>query len=36
VFDIEQSKAILESGKNIGLEINFHGDELHPLNSVEV
>lgn len=36
VFDIEQSKAILQAGKSIGLNINFHGDELNPLNSVEV
>jgi hypothetical protein len=36
VFDVEQSRAILESGKSVGLKINFHGDELNPLNSVEV
>ena len=33
---MEQTRAILESGKKIGLKINFHGDELNPLNSVEV
>ncbi|KAF4523408.1 hypothetical protein B566_EDAN007879 [Ephemera danica] len=36
VFDIEQSRSILEAGKNIGLQINFHGDELHPTNSAEM
>jgi imidazolonepropionase len=36
VFDTVQSKNILQAGKNIGLKINFHGDELHPTNSAEV
>jgi imidazolonepropionase len=36
VFDTDQSRSILEAGKNIGLKINFHGDELHPTNSAEV
>lgn len=36
VFDLEQSRAILEAGKAAGLQINFHGDELHPLNGAEM
>lgn len=36
VFDLEQSRAILKAGKEAGLNINFHGDELHPLNGAEV
>ena len=36
VFEIEQTQKILNKGKNIGLNINFHADELYPLNSVEV
>lgn len=36
VFNIVQSKRILEAGKKLGLQINFHGDELHPLGSAEV
>nr|XP_011420937.2 probable imidazolonepropionase [Crassostrea gigas] len=36
VFDLEQSRAILEAGKAAGLQINFHGDELHPLNGAKM
>ena len=36
VFDLEQSRAILKAGKEAGLNVNFHGDELHPLNGAEV
>ncbi|KAL4235427.1 putative imidazolonepropionase [Mactra antiquata] len=36
VFDVDQSKQILESGKSIGLNINFHGDELHSTKSAEM
>ena len=36
VFDLEQSRAILKAGKEAGLNINFHGDELHPLHGAEV
>ena len=36
VFDVEQSRTILTEGKNLGLTINFHGDELHPTQSAEV
>ena len=36
VFDTEQSRRILQAGKEIGLRINFHGDELNDMNSAEV
>lgn len=36
VFDVTQSRRILEAGKALGLNINFHGDELHPTKSAEV
>ena len=36
VFNIEQSRQILLAGKELGLNINFHGDELHPTQSAEV
>ncbi|XP_053402939.1 probable imidazolonepropionase isoform X2 [Mercenaria mercenaria] len=36
VFDVEQSRSILEKGKELGLTINFHGDELHPTGSAEM
>ncbi|XP_071442663.1 probable imidazolonepropionase [Hetaerina americana] len=36
VFDPDQSKRILQAGKDIGLRINFHGDELHPTKSAEM
>jgi hypothetical protein len=36
VFDIVQTRSILEKGKELGLTINFHGDELHPTGSAEV
>lgn len=36
VFDLEQTRRILEAGVEIGLKINFHGDELHPMRSAEV
>ncbi|KAH9503599.1 putative imidazolonepropionase [Bulinus truncatus] len=36
VFDISQSREILKAGKDIGLQINFHGEELHRLNSAEM
>jgi imidazolonepropionase len=36
VFDVDQSKRILEAGKKIGLNINFHGEELNLLNSAQV
>jgi len=34
VFELEQSKRILNKGKEIGLNVNFHGEELSCLNSV--
>lgn len=36
VFDTEQTRKILKAGQDIGLAINFHGDELHPTKSAEV
>ena len=36
VYDIEQSRRILLAGKEIGLGINFHGDELNYTGSAEV
>lgn len=36
VFDIAQTRSILEKGKELGLTINFHGDELHPTGSAEM
>jgi imidazolonepropionase len=36
VFDIAQTRSILEKRKELGLTINFHGDELHPTGSAEV
>ena len=36
VFDTDTSRRILKAGKEAGWKINFHGDELHPMNSGEV
>jgi len=36
VFDVEQSRRILEAGRQIGLMINFHADELNPLQGAEM
>nr|ACO14849.1 Probable imidazolonepropionase [Caligus clemensi] len=36
VFNVEQSKRILEAGQQKGLTINFHGDELNPLGGAEM
>ena len=36
VFDTAASRRILQAGKDVGMAINFHGDELHPMNSGEV
>ena len=36
VFDLAQTKAILQAGKAEGLRINFHGEELSCLGSAEV
>ncbi|XP_064198619.1 probable imidazolonepropionase [Anguilla rostrata] len=35
VFDLDSTRAILQAGKDMGLQINFHGDELHPMNSAQ-
>lgn len=36
VFDREATRRILQSGKDAGLQINFHGDELYPMKAAEV
>ncbi|KAJ7329930.1 hypothetical protein JRQ81_016104 [Phrynocephalus forsythii] len=36
VFDLISTRRILQMGKEIGLQINFHGDELHPMKSAEL
>ncbi|XP_068234016.1 probable imidazolonepropionase [Palaemon carinicauda] len=36
VFDVDQTRRILEAGKRDGLLINFHAEELHPLKSAEM
>ena len=36
VFDRNQSREILLAGKKAGWKINFHGDELHPMQCGEV
>ncbi|KAK7793606.1 hypothetical protein R5R35_011117 [Gryllus longicercus] len=36
VFNVEESRKILTAGKNIGLRVNFHGDELCALGSAEM
>ncbi|XP_060937410.1 probable imidazolonepropionase [Limanda limanda] len=36
VFDLGSTRSILQAGKDLGLNINFHGDELHPMNSAQL
>ncbi|TKS90723.1 putative imidazolonepropionase [Collichthys lucidus] len=36
VFDLGSTRSILQAGKEMGLNINFHGDELHPMNSAQL
>lgn len=36
VFEIEESRKILSKSKELGLLINFHGDELHPIKAAEL
>ncbi|XP_069830471.1 probable imidazolonepropionase isoform X2 [Dendropsophus ebraccatus] len=36
VFDLESTRRILLAGKEIGLHLNFHGDELNPMHSAEL
>lgn len=36
VFDTDASRRILMAGKDAGWMLNFHGDELHPMNSGEL
>ncbi|KAI3366646.1 hypothetical protein L3Q82_009323 [Scortum barcoo] len=36
VFDLGSTRSILQAGKDMGLNINFHGDKLHPMNSAQL
>ena len=36
IFEIEETKKILEAGVAMGLSVNFHGDELHPIKASEL
>ncbi|XP_061839651.1 probable imidazolonepropionase [Nerophis lumbriciformis] len=36
VFDLGATRSILQAGKDMGLNINFHGDELHPMNAAQL
>ncbi|XP_058480819.1 probable imidazolonepropionase [Solea solea] len=36
VFDVASTRSILRAGKDMGLNINFHGDELHPMNAAQL
>ncbi|XP_059843789.1 probable imidazolonepropionase isoform X2 [Hypanus sabinus] len=36
VFDLDATRAILQAGKQLNLQINFHGDELHPMHAAEL
>ncbi|XP_078276212.1 putative imidazolonepropionase [Rhinoraja longicauda] len=36
VFDLEASKTILQAGKELNLQLNFHGDELHAMQAAEL
>lgn len=36
VFDTDISRRILKAGKEAGWKLNFHGDEINPMNSGEV
>ena len=36
VYSVEQTRKILQAGKDLGMQINFHGEELHRLESPQV
>lgn len=36
IFEIEDTRKILTAGQKMGLEINFHGDELSPIQASEL
>jgi hypothetical protein len=36
VFELEHSRRILLAGRDVGLRMNFHGDELNPLGGGQV
>ena len=36
VFSVDETRRILMAGKEAGMALNFHGDELHPMKAAEV
>lgn len=36
VFDLDSTRRILQAGREMGLNINFHGDELHPMDAAQL
>ena len=36
IYEVEESRRILQAGVKAGLAINFHGDELKPVKAAEV
>ncbi|XP_041917296.1 probable imidazolonepropionase [Alosa sapidissima] len=36
VFELDATRKILSAGRSMGLNINFHGDELHPMKAAEL
>lgn len=36
VFDQDETRKILTAGKELGLQLNFHGDEINLMNSGEL
>ena len=36
IFDVDQTRRILKEARKLGFKINFHGEEIVRLNSVEV
>ena len=36
VFEVENSRKILQAGRVMGLRLNFHADELNPIGGAEV
>ncbi|XP_071491307.1 probable imidazolonepropionase [Diadema antillarum] len=36
IFEVEETRRILEAGTKMGMAINFHGDELHPVRAAEL
>ena len=36
IFDVDQTRRIFKEARKLGFKINFHGEEIVRLNSVEV